>query len=73
MWHNNVTVSRIYCSMDSQNCWAIVSSPSGWKKIKTGSADGVTNVHVALTAARASNRTVDVYIANDQIERVTLK
>ena len=73
MWHNNRTVSRTYTSHHSQNCWAIISGIAGWKKIKTGAADGVTNVFLALSDARASGRSVDVYIVADQIERVVLK
>lgn len=73
MWHNNLSVSRVYTSNHSQNCYAIVSGISGWKKVKTGSTDGVTNVHVALSAAKANGRKVDVYIVSDQIERVTLR
>ncbi len=73
MWHNNVSVVRVYTSHHSQNCWAILSGISGWQKIKTGATDGVTNVHAALSAALASNRNVDVYIVSNQIERVTLR
>ena len=73
MWHNNTTVTRTYCSHHSQNCYAIVAAVSGWKRIKTGAADGVTNVWAALCAARANGRRVDVYIDADQIERVTLR
>ena len=60
-------------SHHGQNCYAIVSGVSGWKKVKTGAADGVTNVFVALCEARANGRAVDVYIANNMIERVTLR
>jgi hypothetical protein len=73
MWYNNKNVSRTYTTKDSQNCWAIISGISGWKKIKTGSTDGVTNVYSMLCAARANGRPVDVYIVSNQIERVTLK
>lgn len=73
MWHNNLSVVRVYTSHHSQNCYAIISGISGWKKIKTGAADGVTNVHVALSAAQANGRKVDVYIVSNQIERVTLR
>ena len=73
MWHNNLTVNRTYSSKDSQNCWAILNTISGWKKVKTGKTDGVTNVFVALCTAKANNRTVDVYLVNNEIERVTLK
>lgn len=73
MWHNNVDVIRTYSSQDSKNCWVIVSGISGWKKVNPGSNDGVTNVHLALCAARANNRKIDVYIVSNKIERVTLK
>ena len=73
MWHNNRTVSRVYTSHHSQNAWAIISGLSGWKRIKTGATDGVTNVHAVLTAAHANNKTVDVYIVSDLIERVVMK
>lgn len=73
MWYNNKTVTRTYTSKDSQNCYAIISGMSGWKKIKTGSADGVTNTFVALNAARANNRPVDVYIVANLIERAVLR
>lgn len=73
MWHNNKTVTRTYTSKDSQNCWAIISGISGWKKIKTGAADGVTNVFAILCAAKANGRPVDVYLVSNQIERATLR
>ncbi len=73
MWINNNTVSRTYASRESQNAYAIVSGASGWKKIRTGATDGVTNVFVILNAAKANNRQVDVYIANNQIERAVMR
>lgn len=73
MWYNSKTIVRTYTSHHSQNCWAIVSGVSGWKKVKTGATDGVTNVFTALCAARANNRTVDVYIVSNMIERVVLR
>jgi len=73
MWYNNKTVTRTYTSKDSQNCHASISGISGWKKIKTGAADGVTNVFVILCAAKANGRPVDVYLVNNQIERATLR
>lgn len=73
MWHNNLTVTRTYSTHHAQNCWAIVSGVAGWKQVKTGATDGVTNCFAALCAARANNRPVDVFIANNVIERVTLR
>ena len=73
MWYNNRTVSRVYTSHHSQNAWAMISGISGWKKIKTGAADGVTNVHVILCDARANKRNVDIYIVSNMVERAVLK
>jgi hypothetical protein len=73
MWHNNKTVSRTYTSSGSQNCYATVSGIAGWKKIKTGKTDGVSNVFTCLNAARAGAKKVDVYIVSNQIERVVMR
>ncbi len=48
----NVAVNRIFVSHHSQNCWAHLVGV-GWRKVGTNATDGTTNVHVALTAARA--------------------
>lgn len=73
MWHNNKTVNRTYSTNGAQNCWAIINTIAGWKRIKTGATDGVTNVFTALCAAKANGRPVDVYIVGNIIERVTLR
>lgn len=73
MWNNNKTVTRTYSSSDSQNCHAIISGIAGWKKIKTGKPDGVSNIFTALNAARAGGKKVDVYIVNNIIERVVMR
>lgn len=73
MWHTNQTVTRTFTTANSQNCHAILQGMAGWRKVKVGNTDGVTNCFVALCAARASGRPVDVFIVNDMIERVTLR
>jgi hypothetical protein len=73
MWNNNRTVTRTYTSSHSQNCYAIVSGISGWKKIKTGSTDGVSNVFTVLNSARAGGKNVNVYIVNNTIERAVMR
>ena len=72
MWNNNKTVKRTYSSSSSQNCHAVISGISGWKKVKTGHPDGVSNIFTALNAARAGGKKVDVYIVNNIIERVVM-
>lgn len=73
MWNNGKKVTRVFTSRHSQNCYAIISTISGWKKVKTGNTDGVTNVFAVLSVAQANNKTVDVYIANDVIEQVVMR
>lgn len=73
MWHNNITVIRTHAKNGAQACWAIVSGVSGWKRIRVGSADGVSNIFKILNVALANNRRVDVYIRNNIIEQATLR
>jgi hypothetical protein len=55
--HSNKSIVRIFTTNHSQNCWAYLSGV-GWRKVQTGNPDGVTNVHIALTAARANSKNV---------------
>ncbi len=71
MWETNKAVQRVYSTKDGQNAWAQIAGV-GWRKIKTGAADGVTNTFVLLTAAKANSRTVNVYIVSNLIERAYL-
>jgi hypothetical protein len=69
-WINNVNVVQTYASNDSQNAW--VNLPGvGWKKIKTGATDGVTNMFIMFNAARANARTVSVFV-EDATQLVTI-
>jgi hypothetical protein len=54
------TIGRVYSTPHSQNNWAWLNAQSAWRKIKPLSADGDTNTHLALSAARATNATVSV-------------
>lgn len=55
--HSNKSVSRIFATYHSQNCWAYLDGV-GWKKVRTGNTDGCTNVHIGLTAGRANGKPV---------------
>lgn len=59
-WLSNVTVSQTYATRDSQNAWAYFAG-YGWRKIQTGSPDGVTNMLMLLAEACAKNKPVTVY------------
>ncbi len=73
MWHNGKKVTRTFTTRHSQNCHAIISTIAGWKKVRTGNTNGVTNVFSILTTANANNRTVDVFIENNVIEQVVMR
>jgi len=72
MWHYNVTIQRVYITNDPQNAWAVFNGISGWKRIKAGAADGVTNVGALLSTALANSRQVDVYLVGSEIQRAVL-
>ena len=59
-WHNDKLVSMTYATPHSQNGWAFIDGV-GWKKVRTGAADGVTNSFIALNAAKANARPVSVF------------
>jgi hypothetical protein len=62
MW---VKVNQIYTSHGTQNAWAHLNQGTtviGWRQIKTGAADGVSNVHLALSAAKVTDRQAHVTI-----------
>ncbi len=71
--HANKSISRIFCTFHAQNCWAYLSGV-GWRKVQTGNADGATNCHIALTAARANGKTVTAITdaGDTRIEQVYL-
>jgi hypothetical protein len=71
MWHRNQTIVQTFTTHHAENGHANIDG-IGWRKIKTGAADGVTNVFYLLTAAKANGRTVDVFIVDDLIERASL-
>lgn len=73
MWHNGKKVTRVFTSRHSENCHAIISTIAGWKKVKTGNKDGVTNVFAVLSIAHANDKTVDVFIDNNVIEQVVMR
>ncbi|MDQ3681311.1 MAG: C1 family peptidase [Actinomycetota bacterium] len=63
-WHGNLAVSQTYASRDSQNAWAHFQG-MGWRRISTGSPDGVTNMLALFAKAVASNKKVTVYTDAD--------
>jgi hypothetical protein len=68
-WQNNVDVTRVFATHHSQNAWAAIAG-FGWRKIETGSSDGVTNMLMLLTEAVAKDQKVNVYMDGSKIHRV---
>ena len=73
MWHNNKSIVRTHCKKNSQQAWAIIQGLAGWKRIRTGAQDGVSNIFLTLCQARSNGRKVDVFINGGFIEQVTLR
>ncbi|MCH9007305.1 MAG: peptidase M6 [Calditrichaeota bacterium] len=64
---SNTRVTRTFVSPHSQNAYGLLQG-IGWRKVKTLSNDGVTNVFTMLSAAKSHNRTVSGTIdATNQI------
>ena len=53
---------------DAQNAWAYLAGTNAWHRILPGSADGVTNVYLTLTAAKANNR--QAYVVRDGSDNI---
>ncbi len=73
MWYNDKAVIRTHSKNGSRMAWAIIEGISGYKRIRPTSNDGVTNVFLILSTARANNRRADVYIRDGYIEQATLR
>lgn len=59
-WYYNKTVQMTYAHHTTQWAWAYIDG-LGWRRIKEGSADGVTNLFMACCEAVANGRNVSVY------------
>jgi immune inhibitor A len=59
-------VTRVFTSPHSQNAWGHLQD-IGWRKVEKKSDDGVTNMFLILTAAKANNRTVSGTINDDKL------
>jgi hypothetical protein len=66
MW---TKINQVYCSPHSQNAWAHLVGTNKWHKILTGAADGVTNVFLVLSTAKASDR--QAYVVTDASGNIT--
>ncbi|MDQ3930887.1 MAG: C1 family peptidase [Chloroflexota bacterium] len=70
-WYGNLTITQSYASRDSQNAWAYFQG-LGWRKIQTGSADGVTNMLALFAEAVTKGRPVTVVADGDFVYQAYL-
>ena len=61
MWHTNKDVVYTYATSATSTAYAYISG-LGWRRIRPGAADGVTNLFIQMNAARANNRKVHVFV-----------
>ena len=61
MWYYNVKINATFVGNGAQWAWADVAG-LGWRRIKDGAADGVTNLFVLLCAAKANDRPAHVFV-----------
>ena len=67
MWETNKDVRFVYSTIGSQQFWALFTGTSGWKRVKTGSPDGVANVAEILTTAKMHGRKVNVFLQGNPV------
>ena len=60
-WHYNKKVLGTFVHNTTQYSYANIES-LGWRRIRPGAPDGVTNLSVALAAAVANSRKVHVSV-----------
>ena len=65
MW---IDVNQTYSTAGAQNCWANLKD-KGWRQVKAGSDDGVTNVHLLLVLANANAK--KAYVVEDGANQIT--
>ena len=67
MWHHNKLVKYVYVAHNPQAVFAIIDGIPGWKRVRPGAANGVTNVGILLSAAKENSRKVHVDIVGNEI------
>jgi hypothetical protein len=65
-WQYNKKVNAVFTHHTSRWSWAHIGG-IGWRRIRGGSRDGVTNMSIALAAAVANNRKVHVDIDSKKL------
>ncbi|NIL95870.1 MAG: S8 family serine peptidase, partial [Planctomycetales bacterium] len=71
LWHYNQTISSTYVLHSTQAAWAHIDG-LGWRRIKPGAPDGVSNMLNTCCAALGNNRKVHVFVDNTFLYRMYL-
>ena len=66
MW---TLVNQIFTTNQPQNAWAHLAADNTWHKILPNAADGVTNMHMVLSVARANGK--QVFVVLDAAKNIT--
>ncbi|HZD04421.1 MAG TPA: hypothetical protein VE173_05875 [Longimicrobiales bacterium] len=72
MWETNKDIRFVYATNGTQAFWAMLDGLAGWKRVRTGSPDGVANVAQVLSTAKLHGRKVNVFLSGDLIERAVM-
>ena len=65
-WHHDLAANATFADHSSEWAWVHIDT-LGWRRIKEGAPDGVTNMFAAFCAAVASGRKVSVYADADLV------
>lgn len=68
-WINNATIRFTYAIHTTQGAWAYIDT-IGWRRIRTGSPDGVSNIFRICCHAQASGGKVNAYIDGNYLYSV---
>jgi hypothetical protein len=71
VWHYNQKLKYVYALNVTQAAWAYVDT-IGWRRLKPGSADGVTNLFAACCEAAANGANVHVNIDADFMYKIIM-
>ncbi|HEX6341206.1 M6 family metalloprotease domain-containing protein [Umezawaea sp.] len=58
-WYGDLAVDMVFASHHSGNAWAALAG-LGWRQVRAGNPDGVTNMLAVLTEARANGKKVSI-------------
>ena len=71
VWLNNKKLRHVYAVHSTQAAWAYIDTV-GWRRLKPGAADGVTNLFIACSEAVANGVNVHVEVDRTYLYRIVL-